>query len=298
MYISPDVSPGGGLLGGFQSLAVDNVSQVCSHSGMTSPVPGGNSMQGGRTEEQSQSVVKSTDSSKFNFFVTSGKSYSEDEDFLDCSREAGHMGGSGSTASSCGDLMLGTIYGHPRRIIVEHTEKDSLPSRSPIQSLIGQLTRDPSETGKHSNNNLHMTRLHDTAQYRVRDSDMKNSLTSNLLVPIGLGNLYHTVAGSNYVDASVSVRDVDMGNISYDTMSFAADRVVSMPDVDIGDQRYTENLLKGIFGEDNESDDDSAEDEKDRKQLGAGAEGEAHHSQFSLDFESDSEDFNVIFGLS
>jgi hypothetical protein len=61
---------------------------------------------------------------------------------------------------------------------------------------------------------------------------------------------------------------MDMGNISYDTMSFAADRMMTLGQSSLLDLNNTEDLLKDIF-RDEEKDDDDDDDEDD------GAEGRA-----------------------
>ena len=95
------------------------------------------------------------------------------------------------------------------------------------------------------------------------------------------GNMFHnlmfagmggTGTGTNTEDVSLSVRDMDMGNISYDTMSFAADRMMTLGQSSLLDLNNTEDLLKDIF-RDEEKDDDDDDDDDDG--VGDGADGTA-----------------------
>ena len=82
------------------------------------------------------------------------------------------------------------------------------------------------------------------------------------------GNMFHSLmftgmggTGTNTEDVSVSVRDMDMGNISYDTMSFAADRMMTLGQSSLLDLNNTEDLLKDIFRDEEKDDDDDDEDD-------------------------------------
>ena len=84
------------------------------------------------------------------------------------------------------------------------------------------------------------------------------------------GNMFHSLmftgmggTGTNTEDASVSVCDMDMGNISYDTMSFAADRMMMLGQSSLLDLNNTEDLLKDIFRDEEKDDDDDDDDEDD-----------------------------------
>ena len=295
MYISPDASPDAGLfrgIGEIRSAALDIVLDGSCHECFASPLPVSVIISVGETKGQSQNFIESTESGKQNHLICSGRSSYDGEESVDCSSQLdhSHRGGSISTASSCGDFMLGTIYGQPRRISVEELRRNSIIH----DSLSAPISSDAKEADKNSGNE---PRLYATVQYARRDLGGKNVLTSNLFCPANLGNVFHTVPGSSYVDASLSVRDVDMGNISYDTMSFAADRLIAIdPGADIRDRSYTEDLLRGIFGGDDNSDDDAEVDEVVGKEIGDVTEGGVNDS--NLEFESNSEDFDVVFGIS
>lgn len=84
------------------------------------------------------------------------------------------------------------------------------------------------------------------------------------------GNMFHSLmftgmggTGTNTEDVSVSVRDMDMGNISYDTMSFAADRMMTLGQSSLLDLNNTEDLLKDIFRDEEKDDDEDDDDEDD-----------------------------------
>jgi hypothetical protein len=84
------------------------------------------------------------------------------------------------------------------------------------------------------------------------------------------GNMFHSLmftgmggTGTNTEDVSVSVRDMDMGNISYDTMSFAADRMMTLGQSSLLDLNNTEDLLKDIFRDEEKDDDDDDDDDED-----------------------------------
>jgi hypothetical protein len=107
--------------------------------------------------------------------------------------------------------------------------------------------------------------------------------------------------GTNTEDASVSVRDMDVGNLSYDTMSFAADRMMALGQSSLVDPNNTEDLLKDIFG------DDDVDSESEAEGQGQGEElpGRADTSRYPLlagvdagqdsDAESNSDDFEGVF---
>ena len=98
------------------------------------------------------------------------------------------------------------------------------------------------------------------------------------------GNMFHnlmfsgmggTGTGTNTEDVSLSVRDMDMGNISYDTISFAADRMMTLGQSSLLDLNNTEDLLKDIFRDEEKDDEDDDDDDEDDDGLGDGADGTA-----------------------
>ena len=128
-------------------------------------------------------------------------------------------------------------------------------------------------------------------------------------------------------DISVSVRDMDVGNLSYDTMSFAADRLMAMGQSSV-DMNNTEDLLKDIFGDDDDDDDGDSGCEDGAELWGRGGLTDTRprpisqpplplftpmpipsastagrtferlqEGEVSSDSESDSDDFNGVFRL-
>ena len=81
-------------------------------------------------------------------------------------------------------------------------------------------------------------------------------------------------------DMSVSVRDMDVGNLSYDTMSFAADRLMAIGQSSV-DMNNTEDLLKDIFGEEDDDDDDDSECTEGGKGVGEGTTDKQHRPNSS-----------------
>ena len=293
MYISPDASPDAGLFRGIRGIrtaVIEDVLDASSLKCFASPLPINVIMPVEKTKEPLQIFIKSSEATEDNQLICSGRSSYDGEESANSQFQFDHRCGSISTASTCDDFMLGTIYGHPRRITVDELRMNPIPHDCPS----GPFFSDAKEADKDSGN---QPRLYDTVQYQRRDFGVKTVLTKNLLCPANLGNVSHTVPGSNYVDASLSVRDVDMGNISYDTMSFTADRLIAIgPGADVGDRSYTEDLLRSIFGGDDNSEDDPEVGEVVGKINGKGTEGGLNDSK--PEFESDSQDFDVVFGIS
>jgi hypothetical protein len=130
-----------------------------------------------------------------------------------------------------------------------------------------------------------------------------SNIFHGLLFSGGAGTGTGTGTGTNTEDASVSVRDMDVGNLSYDTMSFAADRMMALGQSSLVDLNNTEDLLKDIFGDD----DVDSESEAEGQGQGQVLSGRVDKSRYPLlaavdagldsDSESNSDDFDGVFRL-
>lgn len=150
--------------------------------------------------------------------------------------------------------------------------------------------------------------------YNSQQQQQQSKLGVSAYVRGTSSNMFHgllfaggagTGAGTGTIteDVSVSVRDMDVGNLSYDTMSFAADRMMALGQSSLVDLNNTEDLLKDIFGDDDVDSESEAEGQSHGH--GLGLPGRVEMSRYPIlaaadagqdsDSESNSDDFNGVF---